>query len=101
MRSSPEQMHATADTVERIADDVWDDIEELRKEVDSLLGGNWVGEAADTHAPVWAEWIESAKTAVGALTDDARLVHHAANEYTKIDKSRAAATAKLDLPEAT
>ena len=89
VHSNPDQMHATADRMSSRADEFWDDIETLRTEADALMSADWVGEAADTHAALWTEWVESARKVAVALREDAILVHQAADRYTKTDSENA------------
>src|SRR5262245_26780213 len=89
VHSNPDQMHATADRMSSRADEFWNDIETLRTEADALMSADWVGEAADTHAALWTEWVESARKVAAALREDAILVHQAADRYTKTDSDNA------------
>lgn len=82
-------MHATADRMSSRADEFWDDIETLRKEADALMSADWIGEAADSHAALWTEWVESARKVAVALREDAMLVHQAADRYTQTDSDNA------------
>ncbi|MEU4343076.1 WXG100 family type VII secretion target [Nocardia sp. NPDC023852] len=89
MHSNPDQMHATADRMSSKADEFWEDIETLRMEADALMSADWVGEAADTHAALWTEWVESARKVAVALREDAMLVHQSADRYTETDSKNA------------
>ncbi|WP_406270298.1 WXG100 family type VII secretion target [Nocardia sp. NBC_00881] len=71
------------------ADEFWDDIEALRKEADAVMSTDWLGEAADTHAASWTERVDSARKVATALSEDAALIHQAADRYTKTDDSNA------------
>ncbi|MFF0818284.1 WXG100 family type VII secretion target [Rhodococcus sp. NPDC003318] len=89
MRSDPERMHSTANRVAALADEFWDDVEDLRREAENLMADDWVGAAAGSHAALWAEWLDSARRVSVALSDDAVLLHQAADAYTSIDNSNA------------
>ncbi|MEU4342304.1 WXG100 family type VII secretion target [Nocardia sp. NPDC023852] len=89
MHANPQEMHATADRMSARADEFWDDIEALRKEAETLMSSDWVGEAASTHAALWTEWVKSARKVATTLREDAVLVHQAANAYTDTDVSNA------------
>ncbi|MEU4344102.1 WXG100 family type VII secretion target [Nocardia sp. NPDC023852] len=89
MHGDPAQMHAAADRMTARVNEFWDDIEALRKEADALMSSDWIGEAADTHAASWTEWVDSARKIATALSEDAALVHQAADRYTKTDESSA------------
>ncbi|MEV6432483.1 WXG100 family type VII secretion target [Nocardia sp. NPDC051463] len=89
MHANPQEMHATADRMSAKADEFWDDIEALRKEAGTLMSTDWIGEAASTHAALWTEWVESARTVATTLREDAALVHQAANSYTDTDVNNA------------
>ncbi|WFR73985.1 WXG100 family type VII secretion target [Prescottella defluvii] len=89
MRSDPEQMHSTANRVAALADEFWDDVENLRREAENLMADDWAGDAADTHAALWAEWVDSARRVSVALSDDAGLLHQAADAYTSTDNGTA------------
>ncbi|WP_327112586.1 WXG100 family type VII secretion target [Nocardia sp. NBC_01730] len=91
VHSDPAQMHAAADRMTARATEFGDDIEALRKEADTLMSADWIGAAADTHAALWTEWVDSARKVATALSDDAALVHQAADRYTKTDDSNASA----------
>ncbi|MGQ4618113.1 WXG100 family type VII secretion target [Nocardia sp. R7R-8] len=93
VHSDPGEMHAAADRMAAKAHEFWDDIEGLRKEIDALMSADWTGAAADTHAPLWAEWVDSARKVVAALSEDAVLIHQAADRYTKTDNSNASSIA--------
>ncbi|MBF6218074.1 WXG100 family type VII secretion target [Nocardia abscessus] len=89
MHSNPEQMHAAADRISARANEFWDDVEALRKEADALMSADWTGEAADSHATMWTEWVDSARKVAAALSEDAALIHQAADRYVKTDNSNA------------
>ncbi|MFD1814581.1 WXG100 family type VII secretion target [Rhodococcus gannanensis] len=97
MRVDPQRMHSTADRISVLAEEFWDDIEDLRKEVENLMSGDWLGVAAKSHARLWEEWVDSARRVAAALTNDAGLLHQAADEYTNTDKRNAGATSSLRL----
>jgi WXG100 family type VII secretion target len=84
-------MHAAADRMSVRAEEFWDDIDALRKEADALMSTDWIGEAADTHATLWTEWVDSARKVAAALSEDAALIHQAADRYSKTDDSNASA----------
>lgn len=89
MHGNPEQMHATATRISDLADDFWDDVESLRRDSENLTTADWTGDAAHTHAALWAEWVDSARQVAGALTEDPALLHQAAAEYSKTDHANA------------
>ncbi|OYD69715.1 WXG100 family type VII secretion target/type VII secretion effector (TIGR04197 family) [Rhodococcus sp. OK302] len=99
MHGNPEQMHATATRISDLADDFWDDVESLRRDSENLMTADWTGDAARTHAALWAEWVDSARQVASALTEDAALLHQAAAEYSKTDNANAntVATATLNM----
>ncbi|MDH6677852.1 WXG100 family type VII secretion target [Rhodococcus sp. LBL1] len=99
MRSDPERMHTTANRVAALADEFWDDVENLRREAENLMTDDWAGDAADTHAALWAEWVDSARRVSMALSDDAGLLHQAADAYTSTDNgtARDAESLRLEL----
>ncbi|MDI9918792.1 WXG100 family type VII secretion target [Rhodococcus sp. IEGM 1379] len=82
-------MHETARRISDLADDFWDDVESLRRDSETLMTADWIGDAARTHAALWAEWIDSARQVAGALTEDAALLHQAATAYSKTDHANA------------
>lgn len=82
MHSEPEQMHATARRISDLADEFFDDIDTLRRDSETLMAADWTGDAAHTHAALWTEWLDSARQVVGALTEDAALLHQAATAPT-------------------
>ncbi|MDV8070200.1 hypothetical protein R4P64_27085 [Rhodococcus sp. IEGM 1366] len=59
----------------------------LRSRTDARDGDT--GDAARTHAALWAEWVDSARQVAGALTEDAGLLHQAATEYRRTDDQNA------------
>ncbi|MGV9612233.1 WXG100 family type VII secretion target [Nocardia xishanensis] len=93
MHSNPTLMHATADRIAARADVFWEDVEALRKEADAVMSTDWTGEAANTHAALWTEWVESARKVAVVLGEDAALIHQAADAYTKTDGDNASAIA--------
>ncbi|MGO4205627.1 WXG100 family type VII secretion target [Rhodococcus sp. TAF43] len=99
MRSDPERMHSTANRVATLADEFWDDVENLRREAENLMEDDWAGDAADTHAALWAEWVDSARRVSVALSGDAGLLHQAADAYTNADNrnAREADSLRLEL----
>lgn len=84
-------MHAIADRIAGKADEFWEDVEALRKEADAVMSTDWTGEAANTHAALWMEWVESARKVAVALSEDAALIHQAADAYTETDNDNASA----------
>ncbi|WP_415974048.1 hypothetical protein [Rhodococcus sp. 077-4] len=42
-----------------LADALWDDIDLIRRDTEDLMESSWTGDAADTHAVLWAEWVDS------------------------------------------
>ncbi len=97
MRADPERMHSTANRVAALADEFWDDVENLRREAENLMTDDWAGDAADTHAALWAVWVDSARRVSMALSDDAGLLHQAANAYTSTDEQNARSTSTIRL----
>ncbi len=97
MRSDPGRMHATANRVTELADEFWDDVENLRRESENLMAADWAGDAADTHSALWAEWVDSARRVSMALSDDATLLHQAADAYTRVDDKNAREAKSLHL----
>ncbi|MFI6216265.1 WXG100 family type VII secretion target [Nocardia brasiliensis] len=89
MHSTPEQMHSTADRMSARAAEFWDDIDALAKQAAAVMASDWTGEAAETHAALWNEWVDSARKVAVALSEDAGLVHQAADTYTKTDQANA------------
>ncbi|MFF3224996.1 WXG100 family type VII secretion target [Nocardia suismassiliense] len=89
MRSSPEQMHTTADRMTARAEEFWTDIDALSKQAAALMASDWIGEAAETHAALWTEWVDSARKVAVALSEDAVLIHQAANALMKTDQANA------------
>ena len=69
-----------------LADALWDDIDLIRRDADELMESSWTGNAADSHAVLWAEWVDSARKMCGALTEDAALLDRVAIDYTAADK---------------
>lgn len=69
-----------------LADALWDDIDLIRRDADELMDSSWTGNAADSHAVLWAEWVDSARKMCGALTEDAALLDRVAIDYTAADK---------------
>lgn len=69
-----------------LADALWDDIDLIRRDADELMESSWTGNAADSHAVLWAEWVESARKICGALTEDAALLDRVAIDYAAADK---------------
>ncbi|WP_348608283.1 WXG100 family type VII secretion target [Prescottella soli] len=97
VRADPEQIHSTADRMTALADEFWDDIEDLRRGTEDLMAGDWIGAAADTHAALWEEWVDSARRVAVALSDNAGLLHQAADAYTSTDEHNASAASSLRL----
>ena len=97
MRANSEQMHMTADRVAALADEFWNDVDSLRKEADGVMTADWVGDASESHAALWAEWVQSARAVVGALSGDAGLLHHAADQYHASDSETADHISSLNL----
>lgn len=95
MRSEPERIHSTADRVTALADEFWDDVESLRRQSEGLMAADWTGDAADTHAALWTEWVDSARRVSVALSEDAGLLHQAADAYTTTDVANASETDNL------
>lgn len=101
MRGNTEQMHATAVRVSALADEFWDDVETLRREADAVMNADWTGEASASHLALWMEWVESARAVAGALTEDAGLLHQAANQYDVTDANSASALSSIDMSSDT
>ncbi len=89
MEVSPEKVHAAAGRMSSLADDFWDDIEKLRREAAALMEASWTGDASDTHAALWHEWVDSARRVVTALSEDAVLLHQTADQYHDTDTGHA------------
>ncbi|MDG3009017.1 WXG100 family type VII secretion target [Rhodococcus sp. D2-41] len=90
-------MHATATRVSVLADELWDDVESLRREAEAVMTMDWTGEASDSHAALWQEWVESARAVIGALSGDATLIHRAADQYDAAEVTSASAISKLNM----
>lgn len=90
MRSDPGQMHSVANRVSSLADEFWDDVDGLRRQAEELMTADWTGDAAGTHAPLWTEWVDSARQVSAALSNDAALLHQAADGYSATDDASAA-----------
>lgn len=97
MRTDPQVMHRTADRLTVLSDELWDDIDTIRSEVENLMAAGWTGIAAKSHAALWDEWVDSARQAVAALSNDAALLHQAADGYTRTDDSNAETSSGLAL----
>ncbi|MFI9506289.1 WXG100 family type VII secretion target [Nocardia sp. NPDC052566] len=97
MHATPEQMHMTATQMSAQADGFWRDIEALSKEAETLMSSDWVGEAAETHAVLWTEWVDSAKKVAAALSEDATLIHRAADAYSRTDCDTSDAIAGISI----
>ncbi len=97
MRADPTLMHRTADRMIVLGDEFWDDVDAIRREVESLMARDWTGDAATTHAALWEEWVDSARRVAAALGNDAALLHEAADSYTRTDERTAEAMSSLDL----
>ncbi|WP_187776122.1 WXG100 family type VII secretion target [Antrihabitans cavernicola] len=97
MRGNPHQIHATADRTAALSDDFWNDVETLRRDAEQLMQSDWTGDAANTHAALWAEWVDSARQVTTALSNDAGLLHQAADSYTATDDGSADAISDIRL----
>lgn len=73
-----------------LADALWDDIDLIRRDADELMESSWTGDAADSHAVLWAEWVDSARKLYGALTADAALLDRVATDYAAADDNNVA-----------
>ena len=85
MRADPDRIRRAAARLSGLADALWDDIELIRRDADELMVSSWSGKAADSHAVLWAEWIDSARKMCGALTEDAGQLDGVATGYAAAD----------------
>jgi WXG100 family type VII secretion target len=86
VRADPDRIRRAAARISGLADALWDDIDLIRRDADELMDSSWTGNAADSHAVLWAEWVDSARKMCGALTEDAALLDRVAIDYTAADK---------------
>ncbi|MBY4404547.1 WXG100 family type VII secretion target [Rhodococcus fascians] len=86
VKADPDRIRRAAARMSGLADALWDDIDLIRRDADELMDSSWTGNAADSHAVLWAEWVDSARKMCGALTEDAALLVRVAIDYTAADK---------------
>ncbi|WP_405161402.1 WXG100 family type VII secretion target [Nocardia sp. NBC_01499] len=92
------EIHTAADRVSRLAEGFADDIDGLMRRARSVIGAEWLGDAADTHHTAWEEWEGGVRRIVAALSADAVLLHQAAARFGGTDDGYAQALRGLDLP---
>ena len=87
MKADPDRIRRAAARMSGLADALWDDIDLIRRDVEQLMESSWTGDAADTHACLWAEWVDSARQICGTLTEDASLLDRVAADYAATDNT--------------
>jgi WXG100 family type VII secretion target len=86
---NPEQVHATADWLDKSAQDFRDELDSLMKEVRTFVGGEWQGAASGSHGDAWDEWEEGARQIIAGLEHDATALHQAAGLMHDTDQGSA------------
>ncbi|WP_162958392.1 WXG100 family type VII secretion target [Nocardia yunnanensis] len=103
MRIDPAEVHATADWIDRAAQDLVDEVNAHMRLVRSFLGGDWQGAAATSHETPWADWEDAAHRILTSFQTDSGLLRRVADEHAQTDQRRAATIhqvgSSLDLPE--
>ncbi|WP_405498364.1 WXG100 family type VII secretion target [Nocardia sp. NBC_00511] len=101
---NPVEVSATADYLERTAQEIADDVAAHMKQVRSFLGGDWQGDAATSHENPWTDWENGAHRILASFLSDSGLLRQVASECVRIDGARAEAIGRtgssLELPEA-
>ncbi|MFE7798696.1 WXG100 family type VII secretion target [Nocardia sp. NPDC057440] len=94
------EIHATADRVHGLADTFADDIDGLMRQARSVIGAEWLGDAANSHQSVWQDWEADVRRIVAALYEDAMVLHQVAERFGATDEGNANAMdgLGLDLP---
>ncbi|OZF54077.1 hypothetical protein CH291_00920 [Rhodococcus sp. 14-1411-2a] len=85
VKADPDRIRRASARMSGLADVLWDDIDLVRLAAEESLETSWTGAAADSHAVLWAEWVDSARKICGALTEDAWLLDGIATEYAASD----------------
>ncbi|MDV8020340.1 WXG100 family type VII secretion target [Rhodococcus sp. IEGM 1330] len=85
VKADPDRIRRASARMSGLADALWDDIDLVRRDAEELMESSWTGNAADSHAVLWAEWVDSARKICGALNEDAWLLDGIATEYSATD----------------
>lgn len=100
--ADPQALLNVADWLDRSAQDIADAVDAHMRAVGEFLGGDWLGQAAESHRDPWSEWHDGTRRIVGSFHTDSGLLRQASTEYDHIDQARATAVeqagASLDLP---
>jgi WXG100 family type VII secretion target len=98
-----QEVRAAAQWIEDSAAEFDEEIQAFFKRVRAVIGGDWSGEAADSHDQPWVDWYTSANDVVAALRGDAAALRQAAAGFVDTDTTSSAAMrhqgSSLDLPE--
>lgn len=81
------ELQLTGSALHELSTDTRASLSVLRADVESLLGGSWLGGAASGFRSGWDEWHAAAVDALGVLDEMGNLLHRCGRDYTASDDS--------------